>query len=195
VFIVDDDAGDKFRPEHGLWIGGAALAGYPLGAIYARHAPYNVTAGDVYALYVTTALGAAAALPFVVGGDRDDRANAVALAAGGVVGALAGDRFLVRRADHSRGDGMLLGLGAGAGALMGSGLYALINPEDRHGSAAIWSFAAAGGIGGLALTERYAAPDRDAGRTASSRIRFTPGSLALAAAGVPGRFPVLNVSF
>lgn len=196
VFIVDDDAGDKFRPEHGLWIGSAALLGYPLGALYARHAPYSVTAGDVYALYVTTALGAVAALPFVVGGDRSNRANALALAAGGVLGGLAGDRFLVRRFDHSRGDGMLLGLGTGAGALMGAGLYALIKPDDRTGSsAAIWSFAAAGGVGGLLLTERYIAPDGDSGRSASSRLRFTPGSLALAAAGVPGQFPVLNFSF
>jgi hypothetical protein len=77
---------------------------------------------------------------------------------------------------------------------MGSGLYALINPNDRNGSKAIWGFAAAGAIGGVALTERYAEPDRDAGRTAS-RLRFTPGSLVLAAAGVPGRFPILNVAF
>jgi hypothetical protein len=196
VFIVDDDVDldDRFRPEHGLWIGGAALAGYPLGALYARYAPYNVTAGDVYSLYVTTLVGAATAMPFIVDRDLNDRTTAAAIAAGGVVGAIAGDRFFVRRADHSRGDGTLLGLGAIAGGLMGAGLYALINPDD-DGGATTWGFAAAGGIGGLALTERYITPDRDAGRTASSRIRFTPGALALAAAGVPGRFPVLNVAF
>jgi hypothetical protein len=197
LFMAQGDGttpSERLRPEWALWIGGAALAGYPLGALYARRAPYNVTAGDVYALYVSSVVGVAAAVPFIIDGHPTDREVATALTSGLVLGAVAGERFLVRRVDHSRGDGTLLGLGAIAGGLMAAGLFTLIN-QDSEKDAVQWAFAAAGGIAGMALTERYLTPDRDAGRTASSRIRFTPGALALAAAGVPGRFPVLNVAF
>jgi hypothetical protein len=193
-FMADADAGDRFLSrEQAAGIAVAFIAGYPLGAAYARAARYNVTAGDAYTLYISTALGVAAATPFIIDGDPGDQTVAAVLTLGGLAGAVAGDRFLVRRFDHSRGDGWLVGLGAVAGGLMGAGLYTLINP-DSDNDAIPWALLAGGGVAGVALAERYIGADGDAGRSAS-RFRFTPGGLGLAAAGVHGRHPVLSFTF
>ncbi|HVE77703.1 MAG TPA: hypothetical protein VNA89_02520 [Gemmatimonadaceae bacterium] len=194
MLAADPSGEDKFLSrEQAAAIAAAFLAGYPLGSVYARAAPYNVTAGDVYTLYIATALGVVAAVPFIIEGDPGDQTEALALIVGGAVGAVAGDRLLVRRLDHSRGDGWLVGLGAVAGGLMGAGLYTLANP-DGDNDAIPWALMAAGGVAGIALAERYVEPDRDAGRTAS-RLRFNPAAVGLAAAGVRGAHPILSFTF
>jgi len=188
-----DDNGPAPRGVAAILLG-AGLAGYPLGVRYAGSKSFNVTPGDVSVLAVTTTLGTALGGAFVV--DRDHpsgRTVAVALTAGGLAGLAAGDRFFVRRFDHSDADAGLLSLGAGAGALMGLGTAVLLDRSGKRGALEL-SLGTVGSVAGLAIAERYTSAKLDERRT-SSRINFSPTGLALAAAGVRGSFPVLSVGF
>ncbi|HEX6630539.1 MAG TPA: hypothetical protein VF048_05590 [Gemmatimonadaceae bacterium] len=168
----------------------AGLAGYPLGLLYARSVPHNVTAGDATVLAFSTGVGAVAALPFLVDADGDERVLGVTL--GGLAGLVAGDRLLVGRYDHSQSEGTLVGLGAAAGGLMGAGVATLIDDEDNDRLVA--SLAAAGAVIGMGVSEVLLVPSPDARRFAAG-LRFDPTGLALAAAGVPGRHTLLRVTF
>ena len=169
------------------------LLGYPLGAFYPVQAGYNVTAGDVRTLYTTGAIGAISTL-IVTSSERvSDRVKWTAATAGWVAGLALGDRLLVRRLDHTRGEGNLVVLAAGAGALMGTGIYVLIDRE-RDSDAVAAALGTAGAIAGVALAERYIVPRRDAGRQ-FSRLELTPSGLAAAALGLRGNHPVLSFSF
>lgn len=171
----------------------AGLAGYPAGQLYARNAGYNVTAGDVWTLWATGFLGAnLVAVPLVDSDVHDNTASAI-VTAGFVAGVIAGDRFIVRRFDYQRGDGILLVVGTGAGALMGSGLYALVDREARNDQLSS-GLAVLGGAAGLALSHYFLSPVDDADRF-GDRIRFTPSGAALAAAGIPGTHPILSLTF
>lgn len=188
----NDDDGDNSR---GIIAGivGAGLAGYPAGQLYARNAGYNVTPGDVWTLWATGFLGAnLVAVPLVDSDVHDNTASAI-VTAGFVAGVIAGDRFIVRRFDYQRGDGILLVVGTGAGALMGSGLYALVDREGRNDQLSS-GLAVLGGAAGLALSHYFLSPVDDADRF-GDRIRFTPSGAALAAAGVPGTHPILSLTF
>lgn len=170
----------------------SGLIGYPLGVLYPRNASYNVTPGDIQTLVTTGALGAVTAGAFL-----DDRSShstiASALTAGGLVGVIAGDRFLVRRYDHSRTEAGRLSLGAGAGGLMGAGIAALTNTEDPD-THLVFGAAAVGGVLGMIVTERYLEPSADAGRR-RFRVTFNPASIAALAARTPGNHSLLNVRF
>lgn len=188
----NDDDDDNSR---GIIAGivAAGLAGYPAGQLYARNASYHVTAGDVWTLWATGFLGAnLVAVPLVDSDVHDNTASAI-VTAGFVAGVIAGDRFIVRRFDYQRGDGILLVVGTGAGALMGSGLYALVDREGRNDQLSS-GLAVLGGAAGLALSHYFLSPVDDADRF-GDRIRFTPSGAALAAAGVPGTHPILSLTF
>ena len=192
----DDVYGDRSidelnRGEAALLLG-AAAAGYPLGYLYPRTARYNVTAGDVLTLWVTGALGVATSSIFLIDNDPSVSVGALALTSGFLGGIAAGDRLLVKRFDHSAGDAGLLAVGGAAGALMGFGISNLLGgTDDARLNVGIGTAAAALGV---AATHYYIAPGGDEGRF-SSNIRFTPAGAAFAAARVPGRYPLLSVSF
>lgn len=171
----------------------AGLAGYPLGLLYARSVPYNVTAGDVRALAVSAAVGALATSPFLADSDPSGSTVALTLTGGAVVGLVAGDRFLVRRYDHNTSEGTLLALGTGAGGLMGAGVATLIDRDDADG-VLVASLATAGAIAGMAISERLLLPRADARRLASG-ITVQPLGLAMAAAGMPGNHPLVRLTF
>ena len=171
----------------------AGLAGYPAGQLYARNASYHVTAGDVWTLWATGLLGAnLVAVPLVDSDVHDNTASAITTA-GFVAGIIAGDRFIVRRFDYQRGDGILLLTGTAAGMLMGSGLYALVDREGRNDQLSA-GLAVLGGAAGLAISHYYLSPVDDSDRF-GERLKFDPSGALMAAAGVPGTHPILRLTF
>lgn len=171
---------------------GAGIIGYPLGVLYPRNAAYNVTAGDVQILASTTALGAGAGIALLNKNTTYSHA-AVMATVGGVLGMMAGDRFLVRRYDHDRAEADRIALGTGAGALMGAGIAAL-GKSSRENPHVIGGLAVGGGLAGLIITERYLRPNPDAGRR-RLRVTFNPASIPLVAARTPGNHSLINVRF
>lgn len=169
----------------------AGLVGYPLGYQYARRANYNVTAGDIGTLWTTGALGVLTGAALVAHDNASVSTVGAALTAGFVGGVIAGDRLLVRKRDHTRGDAALVGLGAAAGGLMGAGVGILINSDNSENAQLVFALAAAGGVAGLIAGERFVESAPDAGK----RVAFMPQNLLLAAGRVPGKYPVFQVSF
>ncbi len=170
----------------------SGLLGYPIGLLYPRNSRYNVTAGDVEVLPTTALLGAGAGISLL---NRHASYSHFAAAAtiGGVIGMMAGDRFLVQRYDHDRDDADRLSLGTAAGALMGAGIASL-GSSTRNNPHVIGGLAVGGGLAGLIVTERYLHPSRDAGRPRFS-LTFNPASIALTAARTPGNHSLINVRF
>lgn len=137
---------------------GAEVLGYAIGPRYARRATYNVTAGDVTAVFTSALVGGVITSSFV--SDHAKAPSRFAVGTAGVVlGALAGDRGLARKADRTAADGTLLQLGALAGALIGGGVAAIAETEGQ-GAALM------GGIGGalgLLAADNIIKPVKDAG--------------------------------
>jgi len=170
----------------------SGLIGYPIGLLYPRNAMYNVTAGDVETLGTTAALGAGAGIA-LLGRNSSYSHFAVVATVGGVLGMMAGDRFLIQRYDHERDEADRISLGTAAGALMGLGIAAL-DSSNRNNPHVIGGLGVAGGLAGLIVTERYLRPNHDAGRTRLG-VTFNPASIALVGARVPGNHSLLNVRF
>lgn len=170
----------------------SGLIGYPLGVLYPRNANYHVTPGDIQTLTTSGLLGATAAAAFL-DGRSSRRTVAAALTAGGLLGVIAGDRFLVRRYDHSRTEAGRLLLGTVAGGLMGAGVATLTNTEDPD-THLVFGAAAVGGLLGMIATERYLDPSADAGPR-RFRVTFNPASIAALAAHTPGKHSLINVRF
>ena len=171
----------------------SGIVGYPLGLLYPRNARYHVTPGDIQTLWSSTLLGMATSGALFLGERSSGRAVAASLTTGGVLGIVAGDRFLVQRYDHSRADGGRVFLGTVAGGLMGAGVATLTNTNnpDPH---LVLGLAAAGGLAGIIVTERYLDAAPDAGQP-RFRVTFNPASIALLAARTPGNHSLLNVRF
>jgi len=170
----------------------SGIVGYPLGLLYPRNARYRVTPGDIQTLWGTALLGAATTSAFL-GENSSGRAVAATVTTGGVLGIIAGDRFLVQRYDHSRTDGGRVVLGTVAGGLMGAGVATLFNTDnpDPH---FVLGLAAVGGLAGTIITEHYLDPSSDAGPP-RFHVTFNPVSIALLAARSPGNHSLLNVRF
>jgi hypothetical protein len=160
--------------------------------LYPRNARYNVTAGDVETLWTTAGLGAGAGIAFL-GRHSSYSHFATAATIGGVLGMMAGDRFLVQRYDHDRDQPDRLSLGTTAGALIGLGIAA-IDSSTRNNPHVIGGLAVAGGLAGLIVTERYLRPSPDAGGP-RLRVTFNPANIALVGARVPGNHSLFNVRF
>ena len=170
----------------------SGLIGIPIGLLYPRNARYSVTAGDVQTLTPATLLGAGTGIALL---NRNASYSHFATAAtiGGVLGMMAGDKFLVQRYDHDRDEADRLTLGTGAGALMGAGLGAL-GQATRNNPHAIGGLTVGGGLIGLIVTERYLRPKPDAGRP-RIRVTFNSASIPLLAARTPGNHSLINVRF
>lgn len=170
----------------------AGLIGYPLGFLYPRNAMYNVTPGDIQTLWTTAVLGGLAGAALLPESPKRRTAFTV-VTAGGILGIVAGDRFLVRRLDHSRTDAARLSLGTTAGMLMGAGVAALVDKDFRN-PRTVFALATAGGIAGLIATEHYISPGADAGR-GRIQLGFNPASIPMLLSRAPGNYPLFNVRF
>src|SRR4051812_15948644 len=175
-----------------LMVLGSGIVGYPFGLLYPRNARYHVTPGDIETLWGTTLLGMSTAGAFL-GAHSSGRAVASTLTAGGVLGIIAGDRFIVQRYDHSRTDGGRVVLGTVAGGLMGAGIAALID-NDNPGPHLVLGLASVGGLAGIVATERYLDPSPDAGPP-RFRVTFNPMAVGFLAARTPGNHSLINVRF
>ena len=194
VLAIDaDNVDDDFPRELAATLVVAAAVGYPAGLVYPKRVPYNVTAGDVNTLWATGALGMMAAGTTVANGDVEGRPVIAATLGGFLGGVFLGDRLLVKRFDHTRSEANMVLLGTAAGSLMGAGVFVLVD-RDRENSALALGLATLGGAGGIAATEYFVMTKPDAGRL-SSRLQLNASALALAAARVPGRHPLLSFSF
>lgn len=200
--------GGAFKSEGGARVGAAVtvvagMFGYPAGLRYIRDASYRVTAGDVGTLVPTELLGMSAAA-MLLPDNADDQAAFGALTAGFVVGAVAGDRLLVRPFDHTEAESRLFSLGTGAGALLGLALPVLTSANNPR---VIFGAMTLGGLLGAVLTENLIMPrragtelglgERTGSQRTSSRVdvRFNPESALLAGLGQPGRYSLLSVVF
>lgn len=192
MYAFDEDyGGARTRAAVGA---GAAVAGMQLGAMYASYAPYNVTTGDVQTLWTSALIGAAAGGAFVADGHPSHKASTLTLLGGGVAGLVAGDRLLVRRFDHSRGEGSLVAVAGLAGALMGGGVAVIVGSSDRF-NATTAALGAVGAAGGVWMAERWMGQRPDAGRRVGSRLTVAPQALAFAAARVPGTYAFARFAF
>jgi hypothetical protein len=199
AYAADPRTGDDrgLAPQsRAMMLTGAGWAGYALGRLYAGRARYNVTAGDVTALWLGTAIGATAAGTAIVETEIADQAIALTMLGGGLAGAWLADRVLVRRYDHSRSEGNMLALGGVAGGLMGVGVGVLVAGEAEREGAVTLGFATLGAATGVLLTERYLQPRGDEGRPLGlGRLEIDPAGLALAATGMRGRHAIARLTF
>lgn len=199
-----DGAGRELSPSTRVLVPMVAgWGGYALGRFYAGRATYEVTAGDALLLWLGAGIGATAAGTFIAESDPSTATVASTVLIGGLAGVWGADRLLVKRFDHSRGDGAFVALGGGAGALMGIGIGVLASGQVERGSSATFALAALGAASGVWLTERYAQPPRDQGRRydfsraepEADRVQFNLLSALAAARGAPGLHPVLRITF
>lgn len=175
---------------------GAGWAGYALGRLYAGNVDYHVTPGDVSALWIGTGIGATAAAALVAQSDPSDATLAVTLVTGGLLGAFVADRFLVRRIDLTPSQGRTLAFGAVAGGLMGIGIGVLAAGSADRGETFTAAMATAGAVAGVALTARYVAPARDAGRPWSvGRLTVHPLGVAALAGRASGTHAIARLTF
>ena len=175
-----------------LTIIASGLVGYPLGVLYPKNSNYNVTPGDIQTLWPAAAVGVFAGISFLPESPKEATAFGAATL-GGILGVLAGDRFLVRRADHSRTDASRLALGTIAGGLMGGGVAALID-TDLGDPQMVFALTTLGGLTGLIVTEKTIDPRADAGRQ-RVRVTFNPSGLAMLATRTEGKHSLLTVRF
>ena len=174
----------------------AGIGGYFAGRWYAGAVSHNVTVGDLQTLWTGATIGALGAGAAIASSSPNSETVAVSLLGGGWLGILLAERTLVRRYDHTRTDANLVALGGAAGALMGIGVGILISGEADRGESTTLGFATLGAVAGVAMSERYLQPDRDAGRLAwLERVRLTPTALAAAALGAPGQHSLLRFTF
>ena len=185
--------GGRTRTRAAVTVTGMLL-GAPLGHAYAALAPYHVSVGDLTAMSAAAGVGMLAGLTAIVEGDRSDRRVAGALAIGGVAGLIAGDRFLVRRYDHTASEGRLVVAGGLAGGLMGAGVALLTGSTQARLSTVSAALTTAGAAGGIMLSQRYLLPKAD-GALRLGSVRFNPMGAVAAAAGMRGTHTLASVRF
>lgn len=162
--VIDDEFGsidERLRTSGKAAIGaaiGTGVLGYVLGPRYARHASYNVTAGDVTVAFTGAGIGALAGLSLSGGSTHAKTAFGVSTA-GLLAGLVVSDRLLVRTGDRTAANGTLTQLGAVAGALMGGGVAIMVD-GNRHLSTGLVT---GGAALGLVAADRLLSPSPDAG--------------------------------
>ena len=128
----------------------STAAGLWMGDYLGRRQPY--TRGDALVLRAGGFAGVVAALPLVnATGTSSDRAHVAAALAGQVGGIALTDRLL-RERDFSFSEGLIVSGGELAGALLALGLTYLADLDGDFDELAYLTSAAAGSVGGLALT-------------------------------------------
>ena len=178
----------------------AGAVGYGLGPRYPRRASYTVTRGDIQILATGAILGiGAGATPFIRD-NFDYEGFFASTTAGMLAGLYLAERKWVRPYDHAAREAAETGLGMGAGALMGAGIGVLTDARAQ----AMVGLMTGGGMLGALVAHNMANPQRaservgENNRASSSKgfkLSISPADLALGAAGVPGRYSIVKLSF
>jgi hypothetical protein len=189
--LVGTGAGNKSRAL--ITVAGLA-AGAPLGQAYAALAPYNVTVGDLSTLAASAGVGMLGGMTVIADHHPADREVAAALAIGGAVGLVIGDRMLVRVFDHTPAEGRLVMVGGLAGGLMGAGVAMLTGGAQSRFSTLTGIMTTAGAAGGIALSQRYLMPKAD-GALRLGGLTMNPIGMVAAAAGMRGSYTLGSLSF
>ena len=188
-------------------IGGVVMLGMAggavLGNLYARQAQYTLTVGDVESMAAPALTGLLAGLAIARPNTTSSVSVTASLATVGLVAGLAaGDWFFARRFDLTAKQGWTLIGGAVAGAALLTGPFLLGETKDAgvlFGAATAGSLLGMWGVTSLSSftpgTMRAAIPGTGGGGRGRAAVEFLPTNLAFAAAGVPGRFPLLHVRF
>jgi hypothetical protein len=174
---------------------GAGLVGYAMGPSYARRSAYTVTRGDVQMLSTSAILGLGVALTAVADERVDEQVGFAAATAGWVGGAYIADRTFIRDFDYAMSDATGVQFSALAGGLMGGALAILVEPPPRAAIGLVTGGAILGAFAGHSFAKPPRAGEGTTETRSSSRLRFDPTALALAAAKTPGRHAVLSLSF
>ena len=177
---ADGDVSESTARSEILLLSGATIAGYVLGRSYGNSVSHNITQGDGATLWVTGALGVAAASITYAGRAVSYRSQALAVTAGYVGGVVAGELLLSRRFDLALSDATLLGLGSGAGGLIGLGIAELTDSSGET-NARTMTFA------GTRQCRRSVFDALPAGSTTRRRTRRRNRWRAIVAAVQPGR--------
>jgi len=127
-------------------------AGLYAGDWLAQHRDY--TRGDAYVLRAGGILGALMALPLVDATRVDSKRAHVGGAVAGAVAGIGLSDHLLQKQDFTFGQGLIISGGELAGALLGLGLTYLADTGGHFDDLAYFGSAAAGGLGGFALTFR-----------------------------------------
>jgi len=186
-------SGNTDKGTAGIAMGGMVV-GAVLGAGYVSSMPYKVTAGDIQTLWAAGAVGAVLGSATYAGSTATDSRMATALGLGSALGLFVGDRFLVRRYDHSRTDALYVQLGAAAGSLMGAGVSVLAGGSKNGYSTTTAILTAAGGVGGIILGQRFSTPTADAGRRLGG-LELNPSGILAIAGRRPGTHSLLRWTF
>lgn len=194
---------DQDRFAVGAMVAGGA-AGYLLGPTYPRRAKYTATAGDVRLLSIGALIGIGAAVTPVSGSNDNAPLLWSAATAGGLGGVALMDRTWIRRYDHGHSDATQIWLGMIAGTLLGAAVAVLAEPSQVEPVMALLTGGALlGAIAGHSIAKPELARPRGASnnvgqrstRLGSARLHFDASGFALAAARVPGRHPLISVTF
>lgn len=173
---------------------GGMMLGAPLGQAYAALAPYNVSVGDLTAMSASAGVGMLAGLTAVANSERTDRQVAAALAIGGAAGLVVGDRFLVRRYDHTPSEGRIVVAGGLAGGLMGAGVALLTGGSQGRMNGYAAAFTTVGAGAGVILAQRYLLPKAD-GALRLGGLKMSPLGVVAAASGMRGSYTLGSRSF
>jgi hypothetical protein len=174
---------------------GTGLVGYALGPSYTRRASYLVTRGDVQMMSTAAILGLGVALTAVADEDVDEQVGFAAATLGWVGGAYVADRTFIRDFDYAMSDATGVQFSALAGGLMGGALAILVEPPARAAVGLVTGGAILGAFAGHSFAKPPHAGEPAMESRSSSRLRFDPTALALAAAKTPGRHAVLSLTF
>lgn len=181
------------------------VGGAYFGHWYATTAPYTLTVGDVFGMSGPGLTGILAGLAIA----RPNTASSVSVTAGlataGLAaGLVAGDWFLARRFDLTERQGYSMLGGAMIGAELLTGPFLLGETKDSgvlFGAATAGSLLGVWGVTQLSVLAPGTMRSTPAGgaRGGAGRgraaLELMPANLAFAAAGVPGRFPLVHVRF
>lgn len=188
-----NDGGTSNKTRALITVGGM-VAGAPLGQAYAALASYNVTPGDLTAMTASAGVGMLAGFATIANGQRTDPQVAAAMAIGGAAGLFVGDRFLVRRYDHTPAEGRLVVAGGMAGGLMGAGVALLTGGSQGRVNAYTATLTTVGAAGGIILAQRYMLPKAD-GALRLGGLKLTPLGVVAATSGMRGSYTLGSLSF
>lgn len=174
-------------------VAASEIVGFPIGLAYARRSSYTVSAGDVEATGTVGLIGAAYGAAIV--GELphpSHREYGIGVGSAYLAGLVIGDQLISRQLDLTQSQSSAATLGAFAGALIGAAVPTLFETDDnlaRFGATAL------GATLGMMAVIGVSNPKPESGRRARAELHFDGFGALAALQGMPGRHPILRVTF